>query len=162
MFLTTVCQYLRNWFDRDRLVGEFVIEDGAISYANGIALPLLTGQYYRIIGSVFNDGVHIYGTKTVTPSQGEPYEELIDPLTDEPAFSGAVWSMAVPPAVVELAAEIETWTNANADAINSPYNSESFGGYSYTVRNASSGSGEDSGITWQGQFKTRLNPWRKI
>lgn len=153
MFLTEVCQYLRNWFDRDRLVGEFVIEDGAISYANGIALPLLTGQYYRVIGSVFNDGVHIYGTQDNEPT---------DPLVDEPAFSGAVWSMAVPPAVADLAAEIEAWTTANADAINSPYNSESFGGYSYTVKNASSGSGEDSGITWQGQFRTRLNPWRKI
>ena len=162
MFLTQVCQYLRNWFDRDRLVGEFVITDSVIRSTDGIALPLLTGQYYRIIGSIFNDGVHIYGTKTVTPSQGEPYEELIDPLTDEPAFTGAVWTMAVPPAFVALADEIETWTEANADAINSPYNSESFGGYSYTVKNASSGAGEDSGITWQGQFRTSLNPWRKI
>lgn len=166
MFLTEVCQFLRNWFDRDRLTGQYVVTDGVISSADGIALPLLTGQYYRIIGSVFNDGVHIYGTKQVTTQEEneDPVttEVLIDPLVDEPAFTGAVWTMAVPPAFVELAAEIETWTNTNADAINSPYNSESFGGYSYTVKSSASGADGESGITWQGQFKSRLNPWRKI
>lgn len=158
--LTEICQYLRNWFVRDKLTGQFVVTDGVIGYANGVALPIQTGQYYRIIGSVFNDGVHIYGTKTVTPSQGEPYEELIDPLHDEPAFNGAVWTMSMPPAFLALAAEIQDWTTNNATAINSPYNSESFGGYSYTVKSGNSATG--GGITWQGQFSARLNPWRKI
>lgn len=146
--LTEICQYLRNWFVRDIMLGEFGIEDGVIT-ADGAALPLLTGQYYRIVGSIFNDGVHKYGDAT-------------DVLTDEPTFSGAVWAMAMPPEFLALAKDISDWSTANADAINSPYNSESFGGYSYSVRSGNSADGEISGVTWQNQFKARLNPWRKI
>lgn len=146
--LTEICQYLRNWFERHKLIGDFVVTDGIITTADGVALSFLSGQYYRIIGSVMNDGVHRHG------------EEI---LTDEPQFSGAVWFMAIPPAFLSLVDEITAWTTDHAEAINSPYNSESFGGYSYTVRNSGSGTdGESSGITWQNQFKARLAPWRKI
>ena len=146
--LTQICQYLRNWFDRERIIGKFAITGGEITFANGAALPLLPEQYYRLIGSVFNDGIKRY---------------CVDTLTDEPIFSGAVWSMAVPPDFIELVAEIEKWCGDNAQAISSPYASESFGGYSYSLRSGggSSGSG-DAGLTWQGQFASRLRPWRKI
>lgn len=144
--LTEICQYLRNWFERDRLTGRFVVLGGTITYADGTVLSILEGQYYRVVGSVFNDGVHQYG----------------ETLTDEPEFVGAVWLMAVPPDFLAMVHEIESWAEENANAINSPYNSESFGGYSYTVRTSTSGTDGDSGITWQNQFKSRLNPWRKI
>lgn len=145
--LTEICQFLRNWFERDRLTGQFVVSGGAITYADGTALSILEGQYYRIVGSVFNDGVH---------QQGEA-------LVDEPEFVGAVWLMAVPPVIVELANDIEQWLTDNAAAVNSPYTSESFGGYSYSLRSASSGAaGEISGLSWQNQFAARLAPWRKI
>ena len=145
--LTQLCQYLRNWFVRSMIIGNFVIENGEIKNADGTALPLLHHQYYRIIGSVFNDGVR-------------KYED--DTLTDEPVFSGAVWSMAVPPEVVELAAEIQTWVTNNSQALSSPYASESFGGYSYTIKSGNANSGGDSGFSWQNQFANKLAPWRKI
>ena len=144
--LTEICQFLRNWFERDKLTGQFVVSGGAITYANGTALSLLEGQYYRIVGSVFNDGVHRYG----------------DTLTDEPQFDGAVWSMAIPPDFLALVHDIESWAETNADAINSPYTSESFGGYSYTLRAANGSDGVTGGVTWQNQFKARLSQWRKI
>lgn len=144
--LTEICQYLRNWFERDRLTGRFVVASGVITYADGTSLPILEGQYYRIIGSIMNDGVH-----------------STDALTDEPEFIGAVWLMAVPPVVVQLDADITQWLTDNAAAVNSPYASESFGGYSYSLRSGGSGAGsENSGATWQGQFAARLAPWRKI
>ena len=67
-------------------------------------------------------------------------------------FHNAAGVRAVPPAFEAVAAEIEEWKQKNAEVINSPYQSESFGGYSYTKGTAS----------WQGVFSKRLNRWRKI
>ena len=144
--LTEVCQYLRNWFEKTKYFGDFSISEGVLAYSDGSALPLIEGQYFRIVGSVLNDGAWKLGEDT---------------LTDE-MFSGAVWSMAVPKAFLELIEEIESWCSANKDAINSPYQSESFGGYSYSFKNGVAASGESVGATWQSQFASRLNPWRKI
>ena len=76
--ITQICQSIRNWFDIERHFGTFTIKDGSIAPSDF----LQDGQYYRIIGSVFNDGVHKFGSDT---------------LTDEKPFDGAVWAMAVPP-----------------------------------------------------------------
>lgn len=141
--LTNVCQYLRNWFERDKYFGTFKIDGGVLTYADGTALPLLQGQYYRIVGSVLNDGVYKYG---------------VDALSDE-EYSGAVWSMSVPPDFLALVKDISDWSENNASAINSPYQSESFGGYSYTLKGGNNGAGAG---TWQAQFAARLAPWRKI
>lgn len=148
--ITEVCQYLRNWFERDIIPGHFKVENGSLTYADGSALPLVADQYYRICGSLFNDGVHKFGDQE-------------DVLKDEAEFAGTVWSMAVPPAVLALVDEMADWMSKNQDAVNSPYQSESFGGYSYSMRSGySQSNGESSGITWQNQFGARLAPWRKI
>lgn len=147
--LTEICQHLHNWFDRDQAkwIGSFVIDDnGHISLVGG-ALSLQDGQYYRIVGSLFNDGVHKY------PSTLMPEE-----------FHGAVWSMAIPPVVVSLADEIKLWQDkyGGYDSVNmSPYNSESFGGYSYS-KSGGGASANGQGGTWQSAFASRLNPWRKL
>lgn len=146
--LTEICKYLRNWFERSKYFGTFTIADGVLTYSDGTALSFISGQYYRVIGSVMNDGVHKYG-------------DLTDTLTDE-TFDGAVWSMAVPTVVIDLAAAITDWITANDTAINSPYQSESFGGYSYSLKSGTNATGADSGVTWQSQFAARLSPWRKI
>lgn len=159
--LTQICQYLRNWFVRERWIDTFAVKNGAIEYADGDAPPLVNGQYYRIIGSLFNDGVHRYGVEEVEENN-TLVEKPFETLTDEAEFSGAVWSMAVPPVMVELDAEIEAWVTANAGALNSPYQSESFGGYSYSLKSGSGDTGDSGGISWQNQFASRLAPWRKI
>lgn len=144
--LTQVCQYLRNWFERTKYIGDFTIASGELTYGDGSTLPLLSGQYYRIVGSVLNDGVHQVG------EEGQP-------LKDE-SFTGSVWSMAVPPDFLTLVGDIGEWVKANAAVINSPYQSESFAGYSYS-KGYAGGSGTGA-ITWQSQFAARLAPWRKI
>lgn len=151
MVMTELCQYLRNWFEKTKFHGDFSIYNGTLTSVAWGALPLLNGQYYRIVGSVLNDGVHKFGDEAET-------------LADED-FSGAVWSMAVPPAVVALAAEIDAWQEkyGNIESQNmSPYSSESFGGYSYTKAQgyASAGGGMLTG--WQAVYAARLAPWRKI
>lgn len=145
--LTELCQELKNWFDREKYFGDFTIESGELV----TALPLVEGQYFRIIGSLFNDGVHQYGSSS----------HLIDE-----SFSGAIWSMAVPPTVIDLAAEIKAWQDKYGgvdSAAMSPYASESFGGYSYSKSGGGAGSSANAGAgTWQGAFASRLNMWRKI
>lgn len=146
--LTELCQELRNWFDRDqkKWIGKVTITDGEIT-VNDAEIELLEGQYYRVIGSLLNDGVYQY-----------PVAELSDE-----EFNGAVWSMAIPPSVADLASEIDTWCENNADKINSPYQSESFGGYSYSLKSGGSvSSGGSGGFGWRTQFADRLNRWRKL
>ena len=143
--LTELCQELRNWFELDRRYGTFTISGGALT-----ADFLVEGQYYRIRGSIFNDGVHQFGT---------------DELTDE-TWTGEVWAMGIPKAVIDLAGEIEAWKNKYEtvdSASMSPYTSESFGGYSYSKgSSAMSISGKDIATGWKAVFASRLNRWRKI
>lgn len=149
--LTELCQEIRNWFvrsDEDKHLGTFSVQDGAIA-----APFLVEGQYYRIVGSVFNDGVHQYGSE----EEGE--------LTDE-TWDGAVWALAIPKAVLDLAANIEKWREKYEDpegAGLSPFQSESFGGYSYSKGGSSGNSGSGSGNGgWVSAFSSQLNRWRKI
>lgn len=144
--LEQILTEIHNWFRvRDGADGihhgTYTIEDGRI------ALPFLRdGQYFRMMGSVFNDGLHRYGRD-------------MEALTDE-TFDGTIWAMAVPGAVVELAGEIEAWQEKYGDVMDSPYTSESFGGYSYTK---ASGAGDSAGSGgWQAAFRARLNPYRKL
>ena len=140
--LTELCGVLRNWFETDRISDTYTVK-------NGIITPpfLQNGQFFRVVGSVFNDGVHQY------PDYA---------MADE-TFDGAIWPMAVPPAVLCLAEEIQAWKDKNGDAAASPFMSESFGGYSYSKAASSTSSGGTGVIvTWQTAFKSRLNQWRKI
>lgn len=142
--LTELCAELKNYFlrdiDEDIHYGKYTISGGSID------LPfLVVGQYFRIVGSVLNDGVYQY------PADG---------LADE-EFTGAVWAMAVPPSVVALAADIEEWNRKNAETLASPYTSESFGGYSYTKASSASSSGSGA-FTWRDQFASRLAKWRRL
>lgn len=139
--LTELCQELKNWFDVERIVGTFTIVDGHITVPN-----LQDGQYFRIIGSVFNNGVHW--------NAGGVSSTLIDET-----FNGSVWLMAVPKSVLDLVTEIENWISKYGEDSVSPYSSESFAGYSRTMGN---GGGSSSVPTWTSVFASRLNRWRKV
>lgn len=156
--LTELCQELKNWFNRNQPIieGTFVINNGQIFFSSGdLLIPmsekgLLFDQYYRIIGSVFNDGVH-------------QYKESSDSELKNETFDGSVWFMAVPPAVLALNSDIDSWITKYGDASQSPYSSESFGGYSYSKTSGGPANGSPNfGSTWQGVFKHRLNRWRKL
>lgn len=136
--LTEICAEIRNYFVSDIHNGTFEIVGGKITPLDFIQ----ENQYFRIVGSVFNDGVYKYTDKLE--------------LTDE-KFIGSVWSMAVPPSVIDLAEEIKAFNESDAGKP-SPYNSESFGGYAYTKATNSDG----TPIRWQDVFKKSLNKWRKI
>ena len=75
------------------------------------------------------------------------------------SFTGSVWALAIPKAVIELADEIQKWQEKNGEASVSPYRSESFGGYSYSK---STDAETGDAVTWQSSFKQQLSAWRKI
>ena len=137
MDLTNLCAELRNYFETKKRFGTFTISGGSISPSDF----LQDGQYFRIVGSVFNDGVHRH-----------PAHDL----TDE-TFDGAVWAMSVPPAVVELLQKIQEFETATANAPTA-YTSESFGGYSYTKATDENG----LPVGWRSVFKSELNKHRKL
>ena len=135
--LEQVLRHLNNWFLVEIHEGTFTVENGSIT------LPfLLTNQYFRIVGSVLNDGLHQY--------------PAVD-LTDE-TFTGSLWALAVPKAVIDLSVEIEAWQEKNGEAASGIYQSESFGGYQYSKQTASDG----GQLTVWSVFRKRLNQWRKL
>lgn len=159
MTLTELCQELKNWFDRGfpKWIGKITISGGNLecrgdgTWLSRENVALYDGQYFRIVGSVFNDGVYQFPCST---------------LQDE-SFDGAIWAMAVPPAVLALLDDINAWEAKYGGvdgALMSPFQSESFGGYSYSkgaIGKSSSGNGGD-GATWQSMFDDRLKLWRKV
>ena len=150
--LGLVCAEIRNFFtyDSDKHFGDFSITDGVITPSFDIRT-----DYIRIVGSRKNDGVY----KT---------EDLLDPdknpLRDEDKFHGAVWEMSVPQDFLDLVAEIEAWQDKYGgvdSTLMSPFQSESFGGYSYSK--ASGGSDSGSSVpSWKDIYGSRLNVFRKI
>lgn len=128
---------IRNFFavPGGERTGTYTIENGSIT------LPFIAeGQYFRITGSVFNDGVYKY-----------PAVDLLNET-----FEGCVWALAIPPAFLSLAQEIEQWQEKNGSV--GAYHSESFSGYSYTRATGKDG----QAITWQDAFRKRLNRYRKM
>ncbi|MBQ1232618.1 MAG: hypothetical protein IIX86_03715 [Clostridia bacterium] len=136
--LTELCAEIRNYFLEPNGIhtGKFTISGGKLAPLDFIK----DGQYIRIIGSTFNDGVYQY--------------PAID-LTDE-TFAGAVWALAIPPAVKALADEIKAYNEG--DGKPSAYTSESFGNYSYTKATDASG----APLTWEKAFAKRLNKYRRM
>ena len=136
--LEAMLTHLHNWFPAKdgKHAGAFAIASGVLSPDVG----LIAGQYYRIKGSVLNDGLH---------QAGNPDDILMDER-----FTGEVWALAIPRAVQDMAEEIATWRESNPETDKT---SESFGGYSYS--RAQSASGGVGG--WQAAFSGRLNAWMR-
>ena len=144
-----ICAEIKNYFTyaEDRHIGDWVIENGAISPA--LDLPT---DYIRIVGSRLNDGVHKRNKNGVFV------------LTDE-AFHGGIWVMSPPADFIALADEIAAWQEKNGDLDGpamSPFTSESFGGYSYSKSGGSGDGSTSAGADWKAAFAARLSIYRRI
>lgn len=154
--LEQVLAHIHNWFTRETLsLSECEVVDGQLPASVAEAVP--AGTWYRIQGSYLNDGLHLRGAED-------------EGLNDE-SFSGTLSVLAVPRALLAVVDEISDWVAANAEARSkaaaSPYQSESFGGYTYSMRpdltGGSSSSSGSGGLTgWQAAFKSDLNPYRRL
>lgn len=148
--LGEICHAIKNWFPgypERRYIGDITISGGIVS-CDGVEVDIEENQFFRVVGSKNIDGVYQYS---------------VDELPDE-SYHGGVWFMYIPPDFLSLVAKIQEWFEKyggiESNAL-TPYNSESFGGYSYN-KGAKSGSGGADGYTWQGVFAADLAPWRKI
>lgn len=144
--LEQVLGSIHNWFVRDTLsVGECVIEDGVLP----ASLPIPDGVWYRIRGSYLNDGMHL---------KGDESEGLVDET-----FSGTITTHVIPRPLLAVVEEICKYQEKNGESASGPYQSESFGGYSYTLKGNSSASGTNVPTTgWRAAFAGQLNQYRKL
>lgn len=140
--ISDFCEEVNNYFEQTRVFGEFEIANGSIDLNK---YDIQEGQYIRVVGSVFNDGVYQYPIP--------PENELVDEK-----FDGAIWVMAVPSSVITQIEEVNQWEATNQSTLNSPYQSESFGGYSYTLKTENA----EGGLNWQTHFRRKLDRWRKV
>lgn len=143
-----VLAHIHNWFVYDDIpVSDCAISGGVLPAS--VSVP--DGAWYRIQGSLFNDGLHQH-----------PATDLADET-----FDGTVTVCAIPRALLDVIQEIDDWLTltrtARQTALASPYQSESFDGYSYSVRSDLAGNSASGGLSgWQAEFASRLNPFRKI
>ena len=146
--LEEVMRYVNNRFDRDprgvaygSASGAFEVVDGSLEVDG-----LLDGQWFWVEGSALNDGLHMY------------------PDTDmrDESFEGTVTFLGVPRSFEDLCSEIAQWQEQHADVLDSPLQSESFGGYSYSKASGGSQGNEAPAAGWQLHFGARLRPYRKL
>lgn len=132
-----LCAECRNYFtsDKDKLSGDFTITNGSLNLGDSAK----NGQYFRVIGSTFADGIH------QNPSVFEQDE----------SFSGCIWLMKIPMQFIRDAVLIKDWIDKYGDESSaSPYTSESFDNYSYSKDSTAKGG-------WKSQFGTTISRWRK-
>ena len=147
MDLSRICANLRNYFiqvGQDVYTGTYTVNNHDITPSS----PLIDGQYFRVVGSVLNDGVYLYGNA-----------ESMAKLKDE-TFDGAIWAMRVPQSFLDL---VDDYDRLNAKVeelalVSAGFASESFDGYSYTL---SSGAPAEL-LQWKSRLDAELNQYRRI
>lgn len=143
VILEQVLGSIHNWFIRDTIeVSNCEVTDGQLPAS--ISIP--DGVWYRIQGSYLNDGMHLKGSED-------------EGLTDE-TFDGTITTHVIPRGLLAIVQEITDWQAKYGLEANSPYQSESFGGYSYSKGSGFAGQSGKSG--WQAAFAGRFNQWRKL
>ena len=150
MHLQACMDYIHNYFvPLEAVQRTYTISGGVISPSFGA----LEGQKFLVCMSAMNDGVYTYHANGI---KDDDDTEVVG-LCDE-TFAGTIRVCAVPPAVLALSREKSQWEATHGGELNSPLASESFNGYSYTLK-----TGKDGGaLTW---FDTpagkALERWRR-
>lgn len=141
MNIEEYCAEIKNYFvinpDKDINFGTFEIADTTIT------LPFISeNQYFRIVGSKFNDGVYKYDNRL----------QLVDET-----FIGAIWAMSVPKGFINAVSLADSYLENHPFARD--IQSESFGGYSYTR----GGSSLNTGFGYLPEHISKaLNRYRKL
>ena len=126
------------------------------------------GDRFLICGSRRNDGVYTWHAGVIgtddderVPPATQGGEETIKAagLQDE-TFAGTIRVMSVPPALVALSGEISQWVATYGAQLSAPMASETFNGYSYTLKSGG-GAGGNGPLTWRDQFGKQLDRWRR-
>ena len=164
--LQEVMEYLNNYFvPISAKEVTYTISSGAISPSFGAE----DGDRFLICGSRRNDGVYTWHDGVI----GNDDDEKVPPavqggqetikaagLRDE-TFAGTIRVCSVPPALLTLSGEIKSWVENNSAALNSPMASETFNGYSYTLKTGGGATGGSGPLTWRDIYGKQLDRWRR-
>ena len=150
--LQEIMEYLNNYFvPISAKEVTYTISSGAISPSFGAE----DGDRFLICGSRRNDGVYTWHAAGIKNDD----DANVAGLRDE-TFAGTIRVCSVPPALLTLSGEISSWVAANSAKLAGPFESESFNGYSYKLK--SGGTNGGGVFTWMDQFRTRLDPYRRL
>ncbi len=141
--METLMAHLNNYFYKTGERGEFELIDGRVNVCGRYSV----GQYIKIEDSNGVDGV--YKVKTIegnTLTLDEPLNEV---------FEGVIYGLAVPTSFVELVGRISEFKSKYQDT---PYTSESFGGYSYSKAQGRNG----KPVSWCDVFDNELRPYKRL
>lgn len=163
--LQEVMEYLNNYFvPISAKEVTYTISSGRISPDFGAE----DGDRFLICGSRRNDGVYTWHADVI----GTDDDERIPPATQggeetikaaglrDETFAGTIRVCSVPPALLALSGEIKQWVENNSAVLGGAFQSESFNGYSYTLKSGG-GSGGNGPLTWRDQFGRQLDRWRR-
>ena len=151
--LNEVLDFIHNYFVP--LAAEqrtYTISGGMISPSFGAE----DGDRILICGSRRNDGVYTWHALGVTDDDDENEAGLRDET-----FAGTIRVMSVPPALIALSGEIKSWVESNSAALTNPMASESFNGYSYTLKTGGGSAGGSGPLTWRDIFGKQLERYRR-
>lgn len=116
--------HINNYFAISKEENTFNINNNAITVRG----KYLQGQYIKLEGSILNNGIYKVESlvdNTIT---------VIGAINEE--FEGIIYGLAIPKDIIELSKKFE---EQKAKIVNSVYDSESFGEYSYTLAKNSNG-----------------------
>lgn len=146
-----ICNFLHNYFLLESINDTFEIASGLLTIPG-----IKEGQRFRVRGSALNDGIFTYHSEGIKDS-----DDLGDASLIDETFTGEIGLMGIPREVLDIAKDILAWQAKFGDALDSPYTSESFGGYSYTKKSGTDEQGIDV-TDWKSVFGRSLIAWRKI
>lgn len=145
-------EYINNYFvPRSAVQKTYTISGGVITPDFGAE----EGDRFLICMSRRNDGVYTWHADGIKNDDDKKAAGLQDET-----FAGTIRVMSVPPAVIALSGEISQWVENNSAVLSSPMASESFNGYSYTLKTGG-GTGGSGPLSWRDIFGKRLERWRR-
>lgn len=150
MHLQACMEKINNYFVPEKAEKRtYTISDGVISPAFGA----LEGQRFLVCMSAMNDGVYTYHANGIMNDDDDEVAGLCDET-----FAGTIRVCSVPPAVLALSREKSQWEATHSGELDSTLASESFNGYSYSLKTGKNG----GALTWfDTQAGQALERWRR-
>lgn len=150
--LQEVLEEINNWFvPKSAKLVTYTIENGMISPSFGAD----EGDRFLVCMSRRNDGVYTWHANGITNDDDTEAAGLRDET-----FAGTIRVCSVPPALLALSGEISQWVETYSEQLNSPLQSESFNGYSYTLKSGAANGGSGP-LSWRDVFGSKLDRWRR-
>lgn len=151
--LQQVLESINNLFvPKSAQLKTYTIQNGHITPAFGAE----DGDRFLICMSKRNDGLYTWHDNGITDDDDEQAAGLRDET-----FAGTIRISSVPPALLTLSEEISQWVESNKDQLSSPLASESFNGYSYTLKSGAKNGGNGP-LSWRDIFADQLDAYRRL